>query len=162
MTAAATPVDPRAAERLCLPPMASRGLQRGLGGFGLVTARSNLASWDGPRRIRRHCVSLGALPDDPNIVAGPQRRRECPLKHDPSTWTVKDDWLHRVPVTDAEVDVFEALFVDLFDEQLEPDRLNSWEGVSRDRALARRTLSARLDPEAGRAAGLHPGPKAAG
>ncbi len=31
-------------------------------------------------------------------------------------WTVKDDWPNNVPVTDAEVDAFEAWFGDLFNE----------------------------------------------
>jgi hypothetical protein len=37
-------------------------------------------------------------------------------KHDLSTWTVTDDWPKDVPVTEAEVDVFERWFGDLFDE----------------------------------------------
>ncbi len=39
-----------------------------------------------------------------------------PPKHDLSTWTVIDDWPERVPVTEAEVEVFERWFADLFDE----------------------------------------------
>jgi hypothetical protein len=39
-----------------------------------------------------------------------------PPKHDLSTWTVGDDWPERVPITDAEVEVFERWFADLFDE----------------------------------------------
>ena len=39
-----------------------------------------------------------------------------PPKHDLSTWTVTDDWPEHIPVTEAEVDVFEAWFGDLFDE----------------------------------------------
>ncbi len=39
-----------------------------------------------------------------------------PPKHDLSTWTVTDDWPENIPVTEAEVDVFEAWFGDLFDE----------------------------------------------
>ena len=39
-----------------------------------------------------------------------------PQKHDLSTWTVTDDWPERVPVTEAEVEVFEQWFADLFDE----------------------------------------------
>ncbi|MFT3939315.1 hypothetical protein [Rhodopseudomonas sp.] len=39
-----------------------------------------------------------------------------PPKHDLSTWTVTDDWPDPVPVTDAEVDVFERWFGDLLDE----------------------------------------------
>ena len=43
-----------------------------------------------------------------------------PPKHDLSTWTVTDDWLHPVPVTQAEVEVFEQWFGDLFDELFGP------------------------------------------
>ncbi len=39
-----------------------------------------------------------------------------PPKHDLSTWTVIDDLPERVPVTEAEVEVFERWFADLFDE----------------------------------------------
>ncbi|WP_460253774.1 hypothetical protein [Acidiphilium sp. MT5] len=39
-----------------------------------------------------------------------------PPKHDLSTWTVTDDWPEHIPVTDEEVDVFEAWFGDIFDE----------------------------------------------
>jgi len=39
-----------------------------------------------------------------------------PPKHDLSTWTVTDDWPDPVPVTEAEIDVFERWFGDLFDE----------------------------------------------
>ncbi|MES1991968.1 MAG: hypothetical protein V4441_13595 [Pseudomonadota bacterium] len=39
-----------------------------------------------------------------------------PPKHDLSTWTVTDDWPDPVPVTDAEIEVFEQWFGDLFDE----------------------------------------------
>ncbi len=55
----------------------------------------------------------GLYGDDP---LPPERRVGRPLKHDLSTWTVTDDWPERVPVTEAEVDVFEAWFGDLFDE----------------------------------------------
>ena len=41
-------------------------------------------------------------------------------KDDLSTWTVTDDWPERVPVTSAEVDVFEAWFGDVFDELFGP------------------------------------------
>jgi hypothetical protein len=37
-----------------------------------------------------------------------------PPKHDLSTWTVADDWPDPIPVTEAEVDVIEAWFGDLF------------------------------------------------
>jgi hypothetical protein len=45
-----------------------------------------------------------------------------PPKHDLSTWTVTDDWPEHIPVTEAEVDVFEAWFGDLFDELFGPCR----------------------------------------
>jgi hypothetical protein len=45
-----------------------------------------------------------------------------PPKHDLETWIVTDDWPRRVPVTDAEVDVFEAWFGDIFDEMFGPCR----------------------------------------
>ena len=35
-------------------------------------------------------------------------------------WTVTDDWPERVPITDAELDVFEAWFGDPFDELFGP------------------------------------------
>jgi hypothetical protein len=45
-----------------------------------------------------------------------------PPKHDLSTWSVRDDWPEHIPVTDAELDVFEAWFGDLFDEMIGPCR----------------------------------------
>ena len=39
-----------------------------------------------------------------------------PPKHDLSTWRVTDNWSDPVPVTIAEVEVFERWFGDLFDE----------------------------------------------
>lgn len=39
-----------------------------------------------------------------------------PPKHDLSTWTVTDDFPDPVPVTIAEVKVFESWFGDVFDE----------------------------------------------
>ena len=45
-----------------------------------------------------------------------------PPKYDLSTWTVAEDWPERVPITEAEVEVFERWFADLFDELLGADR----------------------------------------
>ena len=50
----------------------------------------------------------------------PRKRIGRPPKHDPSTWTVTDDWPERIPVTAREVDIFEAWFGDLFDELFGP------------------------------------------
>jgi hypothetical protein len=45
-----------------------------------------------------------------------------PPKHDVAASTVTEDWPRRVPVTQAEVDMFEAWFGDLFDELFGPCR----------------------------------------
>ena len=66
-----------------------------------------------PIRVRRSLKRCSA-----NLGRAPGR----PPKHDLSTWTVTDDWPERVPVTEAEVDVFEAWFGDLFDELFGPCR----------------------------------------
>jgi hypothetical protein len=44
-----------------------------------------------------------------------------PPKHDLSTWKVTDDWPDPVPVTDAEVEVFEQWFGDILDALLVAD-----------------------------------------
>jgi hypothetical protein len=46
----------------------------------------------------------------------PPPKRGHPPAVAAETWRVVDDWPERVPVTAAEVDVFEAWFGDLFDE----------------------------------------------
>jgi hypothetical protein len=66
--------------------------------------------------MSRPPITLGVLPDDLYITLEPWPRIGRPPKHDLSAWTVTDDWPERVPVTQAEVDVFEAWFGDLFDE----------------------------------------------
>lgn len=43
-----------------------------------------------------------------------------PPKHDLSTWNVVNDWPDPVPVTEAEIAVFERWFGDLFDELFDP------------------------------------------
>lgn len=45
-----------------------------------------------------------------------------PVKHDLAGWTVTDDWPEDIPVTEAEIDVFERRFGDLFDELFGPCR----------------------------------------
>lgn len=66
-----------------------------------------------PRRTR----SLGPLPDDLyDHLRPPVRRRRRRAKKKPSEWTVTDDWPDEVPITEAEIEVFEAWFGDLFDE----------------------------------------------
>jgi hypothetical protein len=72
--------------------------------------------------MSRQRVSLGVPPDDLYIVPGPWPRLGRPIKHDVAAWAVTDDWPERVPVTQAELDVFEAWFGDLFDELFGPCR----------------------------------------
>lgn len=68
-------------------------------------------------------VRLGDLPEDLYDYARPPHRRVGrPPKTDPTTWAVTDNWPARVPVTEAEVELFEAWFGDLFDEMLGPRR----------------------------------------
>ena len=65
---------------------------------------------------RRRAESFGAAPDDLYDYARPPARRPGrPQADDPSTWTVTDDSPEDVTVTEAEIEVFEAWFGDLFD-----------------------------------------------
>jgi hypothetical protein len=57
-----------------------------------------------------------------NIQLEPWPRIGRRPKHDVATWAVTDDCPRRVPVTEAEVDMFEAWFGDLFDELFGPCR----------------------------------------
>ncbi len=66
--------------------------------------------------MSRPRASLRVVPNDPYIEPEPWPRIGRPPKHDLETWKVTDDWPERVPVTDAELNVFEAWFGDLFDE----------------------------------------------
>jgi len=62
------------------------------------------------RSLERHkCVETGVLPDDLYDYGYPQPspRIGRPVKHDLAGWTVTDDWPEHIPVTEAEVDVFE-------------------------------------------------------
>jgi hypothetical protein len=67
-------------------------------------------------------ASLGILPDDLYIVPGPWPRLGRPSKHDLERWTATDNWPEPVPITDVELDVFEAWFGDLFNELFGPRR----------------------------------------
>jgi len=59
---------------------------------------------------------LGVLPDDLYIEPASWPRIGRPAKHDVEAWTITDDWPDAVPITDAELGMFEAWFGDLFDE----------------------------------------------
>ncbi len=71
-----------------------------------------------PRKSRPQDITVsGEAPVDLYDYARlPARRRSRPAPEDPTTWIVKDDWPEDVPVTEAEIEVFEAWFGDLFDE----------------------------------------------
>jgi hypothetical protein len=67
-------------------------------------------------RTRKTTTEAG-LPDDLYDYARPPARRVGrPAAWDTTAWTVTDDWPDEVPITEAEIDVFEAWFGDLFDE----------------------------------------------
>jgi hypothetical protein len=51
-----------------------------------------------------------------DYARAPARRGRRRAKHVSITWAVTDDWPKAVPVTETEIDVFEAWFGDLFDE----------------------------------------------
>jgi hypothetical protein len=72
----------------------------------------------GPRKShRQNLAAADALPDDLYDYARPVAPRPGrPAPEEPTTSTVKDDWPEHVPVTEAEIEVFEAWFGDLFDE----------------------------------------------
>ena len=75
------------------------------------------------RPSSRRCRPAGSLPDDLHDYARlPAPRSGRPPKHDPETWTISDDGPEKIPVTSAEVDLFEAWFGDLFDELFGPCR----------------------------------------
>ncbi len=100
------------------------------------TKRSHGEDWVVPLYVRsrdpgemsRHRLSprgraaFGELPTDLYVVPGPWPRLGRPVKHDVESWRVIDNWPVRVPITDAEIDVFEAWLGDLFDELLGPCR----------------------------------------
>lgn len=48
----------------------------------------------------------------------PWPRAGRPQKHSLYDWTIGDNWPECIPVTDREVDVFEAWFGDIFDQLL--------------------------------------------
>ncbi len=72
---------------------------RGLRPFSGSAKLATVAPWL-PRKNRSHGM----------------RRAARYSKRDRTTWTVTDDWPEDVPVIEAEIDVFEAWFGELFDE----------------------------------------------
>jgi hypothetical protein len=65
----------------------------------------------------KNAAAPGALADDLyDYARAPARRPSRPAPEDPTTWTVTDDWPEDAPVIEAEIEMFEAWFGDLFDE----------------------------------------------
>ncbi len=110
-----TPFPPRAAACKYFYATARRGFQRRKRLF-FPELRSAIGPMARPRKERPPTASeqLEALLGVPWPFPG------RPPKHDLSTWTVTDDWPEHIPVTEAEVEVFEAWFGDLFDELFGP------------------------------------------
>jgi hypothetical protein len=70
---------------------------------------------------RARCFDNAAIPADLyDDVLAPDCRPGRPGKHDLTGWRVVDDWPQRMPVTEGEVDVFEAWFGDILDELFGP------------------------------------------
>lgn len=81
------------------------------------------------RSGRRARVASGVLPDDlySYYTAEPRRLREPPPTNAVQTQRIIDDWPGDIPVTEAEVDVFERYFGDVLDRLfgvIDPDRQN--------------------------------------
>jgi hypothetical protein len=78
---------------------------------------ATVAPWRALTKSCRPHALIGTSFDDLYDYAptgGRPRRRQA--KRAPVTWMVTDDWPEDMPVTDAEIDVFEAWFGDLFDD----------------------------------------------
>ena len=72
-------------------------------------------------RRRRSAPLAARLGDLGDYMRQPTRQAKRSRRRDPIDWTVTDDWPEDVPVTEAEVDVFEAWFGDLFDALFSTD-----------------------------------------
>lgn len=75
------------------------------------------------RSSSRRTVDVpGTLPDDlyDYYTAEPEPRRSPTLEPDTRTWRVVDDWPEKVPITEAEIAVFEHWFADVLEELFGP------------------------------------------
>ena len=65
---------------------------------------------------RRRALAEAPLDDLYDYARAPVRPGRRRANRNRMTWTVTDDWPEEVPVIEAEIDVFEAWFGELFDE----------------------------------------------
>jgi len=81
------------------------------------------------RRNRSRRPAPKALPDDlygylntanDDQPDEPAPERKSPPVDDLTTWRVIDDWPAKVPITEAEIEVFEHYFADVFDRLFGP------------------------------------------
>ncbi len=68
------------------------------------------------KSLRRHASADTSLDDLYDYAVASVRRDRRRAKRDRMAWSVTDDWPKDVPVTEAEIDVFEAWFGDVFDD----------------------------------------------
>jgi hypothetical protein len=71
-----------------------------------------------PRKPRHHEATASEQLE--GLLGEPWPFPGRPPKHDVDRWHVSDNWPMQVPVTDAEIAVFEAWFGDVFDELFGP------------------------------------------
>lgn len=72
------------------------------------------------RRQSRAAFDPGTIRDLYDYATQPAPTLGRPVKHDLAGWRVVDDWPARVPITDREVDVFEAWFGAILDDLFGP------------------------------------------
>jgi hypothetical protein len=68
------------------------------------------------KSCRRHAPADAPIIDLWDYEAALVRLGQREAKRASVAWTVTDNWPEDVPVTEAEIDVFEAWFSDLFDD----------------------------------------------
>ena len=83
-----------------------------------VPARAPLG--DSGAMARQRKIHPPTVADELEALLGLRWPMGRPPKHDLATWTVTDDWPGPVPVTVAEVEVFERYFGGLFNELFGP------------------------------------------
>ena len=85
--------------------------------LGMSKSRANNKSRANYRHGSLEQASDGALPSDLFDYAEPSTHKLGRLSiHNQSEWTVTDNWPQIIPVTEVEIDIFEAWFGDVFDE----------------------------------------------